>query len=45
MAFSVLVGNMIGANKVRETQEYVKLAVASGVTWGLLCTLVMIIFR
>ena len=45
MAFSVFVGNMIGAKRVREAREYVKLSVVTGSLWGIVCGLIMIVFK
>jgi MATE family multidrug resistance protein len=45
MAFSVFVGNMIGARRITEAREYVKLSVILGTIWGLLCGLIMLFFR
>ena len=45
MAFSVLVGNMIGAKRVKEAKEYVKLAIISGLAWGLFSSLCLVILK
>jgi MATE family multidrug resistance protein len=45
MAFSVYVGNMIGAKRVREAREYAKLSVITGAIWGIICCLIMNIFE
>lgn len=45
MAFSVFVGNMIGAKRIREAREYVKLSVITGTIWGIACGSVMVIFK
>ncbi len=45
MAFSVLVGNMIGAKRFREAREYAKLGVMTGVVWGAICCMVLMVFK
>ena len=45
MAFSVLIGNMIGAKKIRETKAYIRLGITIGALWGITCSLIMITFR
>jgi MATE family multidrug resistance protein len=45
MAFSVFVGNMIGAGKTKEAREYVKLSIITGTVWGLVCGSVLIAFK
>ncbi len=45
MAFSVFVGNMIGAKRIREAREYVKLSVITGFSWGLISGSFMILFK
>jgi Na+-driven multidrug efflux pump len=45
MAFSVFVGNMIGAQKVREAREYVKLSVVTCSIWGITSCTIMLIFK
>jgi MATE family multidrug resistance protein len=45
MAFSVLVGNMVGARRIREARAYVKMGIGCGVVWGVACSLTMLIFR
>lgn len=45
MAFSVYVGNMIGAKRIREAREYVKLSVIIGSLWGIICGLIMVTLK
>jgi multidrug resistance protein, MATE family len=45
MAFSVFVGNMIGAKRTREAREYVKLSVITGTIWGIVSGSIMILFK
>ncbi|TNV79669.1 hypothetical protein FGO68_gene6084 [Halteria grandinella] len=45
MAFSVLVGNMIGASQIKEAKAYVKFGLTSGILWGIFCALVLTLFR
>lgn len=45
MAFSVLIGNTIGAKRLRETRAYMRLGLALGCLWGLGCASVMLLFR
>ena len=45
MAFSVFVGNMIGAKRTREAREYVKLSIITGTIWGLVSGTFMILFK
>jgi Na+-driven multidrug efflux pump len=45
MAFNVLVGNMIGAERIQEAWKYIELAGGVGVAWGLFSGTIMTIFR
>ncbi len=45
MAFSVFVGNMIGAQRIREAREYVKLSVITGSLWGTSSAILMTLFK
>lgn len=45
MAFSVLVGNMIGAQRVKEAWRYVEMGLMCGVGWGMVCALMMTAFK
>lgn len=45
MAYSVLVGNMIGAKRIEESKSYVRMALITGIGWGIFCSLVMIVFK
>lgn len=45
MAFNVLVGNMIGARRVREAKRYVEMGIACGVAWGVICAIVLLTFK
>lgn len=45
MSFSVFVGNMIGAKRVSEAREYVKLSIITGSLWGIICGTIMIVLK
>ena len=45
MAYSVLVGNMIGAARVQSAHAYVKMGLISGISWGLFSATVMTVFK
>jgi MATE family multidrug resistance protein len=45
MAFSVLVGNMIGAKRIVDAKGYVYIGLSTGAIWGLLSSLILTLFR
>ena len=45
MAFSVLVGNMIGAQRVKEAWRYIEIGLLTGATWGFIGVLIMTSMR
>ncbi len=45
MAYSVLVGNMIGASRVKSAHAYVRMGLISGITWGVFSAAVMTVFK
>jgi len=45
MAYSVLVGNMVGASRVKTARAYVRMGLISGISWGLFSATIMIAFK